>query len=518
MGSVLFSGPDVAQQDRCAMADANRLTRFGQLRQLEQDMNKATTYEQWRRLAQQHDEASGKAAWKLRDEDELYDARHIKSRYQLLKDLAAKGDNQEILFALNEGIHGNMGGMGKPALYKQAKLGTKQLIDDYVAGIKDALNIVADAPESEIPFDEKLDFFRRASHCFGRSALSLSGGSGLIYFHHGVVHALAEQELLPKVLSGASAGSWICAQLGTRTDQELKDYFVTKRYDFKSALGLGDALGLLAGKNRDITINDRDDVIDDFVGTQTFQEAYEHTGRYINISIAPSERHQTARLMNAITSPNVTIRSAAKASSSVPGLVEPVALEAKNSHGRLKPYLRDRRWVDGSFAEDLPFKRLSRLFGVNHYIVSMINPLAVPFIREDPKTAPDSVLKSANKLFFLAVKESIKTARRWASPVSMSKADAFLGIIYQLMDQEYTGDINIILSAKDIRTRNTLFNYRDDSDITGLIEAGMRATWPKLDMIRNSTSISHVIDGILTGLEDDAVANTHSRHVAHLTL
>lgn len=485
---------------------------------LDRQMEKAPNYQEWRELANRHDALSGFASWKEKEESDLYDASHIRSRYELLRDLTQQNNTHEVLFALNEGIHGNMGGMGKPALYEQAKVGTKNLITDYVESIKTALKVVANAPESEIPFDEKLDFFRRASHCFGRSALTMSGGSGLIYFHHGVVDTLIEQNLLPNVLSGASAGAWICAQLGTRTDAELKDYFVTKRYEFGESLTYKKLVTLPIGDNREIALNHRDDVIDDFVDDLTFQEAYEHTGRYINISIAPSEKHQTSRLMNAITSPNVTIRSAAKASASVPGLTKPAALEAKDSRGRLKPYLRDRRWVDGSFAEDLPFKRLSRLFGVNHFIVSMINPFVVPFLRKDPKTATDSVMRSANKIFYLALKESIKTARRLAAPVARNRADALLGSIYNVMNQDYSGDINIILKHTHVRSRNMLFTFKDEAEIENLIDAGMRATWPKVDLIRNATSISHEIDAILVNLEQDAVLHKHTQHKVHMTL
>lgn len=51
----------------------------------------------------------------------------------------------------------------------------------------------------------------------------LSGGAGLGFFHCGVVKSLNEKELLPSVVSGASAGSIIAALVGTRTHDELLD-------------------------------------------------------------------------------------------------------------------------------------------------------------------------------------------------------------------------------------------------------------------------------------------------------
>lgn len=492
--------------------------RWWRLRQLERAMSGAEDMLQWRQLAAAHDRLSGADMWKEREDSELFDARQIQNRYHRLRERCEERCSDEILFALNEGIHGNMGGMGGAALYERSMLGTKSLIENYVAMINTALRQLAAVPEAEIPFDRKLDFFRRASHCFGRSALALSGGSGLIYFHHGVVQSLLDVDLLPKVISGSSAGAWMCAQLGTRSNEELRNYFRQKRYEFNHGLSRREMMGVFSGQNRHSMENARDAVIDAFVGNQTFQEAFEHTGRYINISIAPFERHQTSRLMNAIASPNVTIRSAVRASSSLPGMVNPVGLEAKDSRGRIKPYLRHRLWVDGSLSEDLPFKRLARLFGVNHYIVSMINPLAVPFLRKDPKTTPDSVVKSMRSLYFHSLKETIKTARRWAVPGQRNRVDAMLGTAYQLMNQDYSGDINIVMKPSQIRARHMLFEYKDEGDIQGLILAGQRACWPRIDRIRIATAVAGVVDELLEELEQEAIIGNHAVHQAHMTL
>ena len=41
-----------------------------------------------------------------------------KLRLRALQEYREKGDDEGLLFALNEGIHGNMGGMGKSILYQ----------------------------------------------------------------------------------------------------------------------------------------------------------------------------------------------------------------------------------------------------------------------------------------------------------------------------------------------------------------------------------------------------------------
>ncbi len=477
-------------------------------------MRHARSYQDWAAMAQAHDHISGRELWRRQSHSDLFDSEQVQRRYELLRELCDSDDVEAILFALNEGIHGNTGGMGQPKLYKQSEFGTKYLIGQYVDVIIEALYRVYDADESQIAFEDKLDFIRRARHCYGRSALSLSGGGGLIYFHHGVVKSLLEHDLLPNVLAGSSAGAWMCAQIGTRTDEELKGYFDTARCAGLDGLDFKKAFDVL---KKDRAEAARRETVEAFCGDMTFQEAFEKTGRYINISISPAEKHQTSRLMNAITSPNVTIASAAMASSAVPGLSKPVMLEAKDSRGRLKPYLRSRRWTDGSMAQDIPTKPLSRLFGVNHLIVSMINPLAVPFV-SDPKTRRESMLQSAQSIIATGTKETINSSRRVLDFLGYSNATHALEQVQALMDQIYTGHINIMLDQKDFRWLNAAFVFKDDAEIRRLIRVGERATWPKIEMLRNASAISRELDDLGERLERRDMKERHTPSKAHMTL
>ena len=94
----------------------------------EQQMRRADTYQQWKRAALRYDRRFKLDRWKRDDRSEDYDFVEIRSRLEQLRELRAKKDNHALLFTLNEGIHGNMGGMGKPSLYRKAKFGTKKLI------------------------------------------------------------------------------------------------------------------------------------------------------------------------------------------------------------------------------------------------------------------------------------------------------------------------------------------------------------------------------------------------------
>ena len=76
--------------------------------------------------------------------------------------------------------------------------------------------------DEEIPTDAKLAFFNETRHAYGRTALLLSGGAYLGFYHIGVVKALFLEGLLPRVISGASAGSLVAAMVGTKSDAELR--------------------------------------------------------------------------------------------------------------------------------------------------------------------------------------------------------------------------------------------------------------------------------------------------------
>ena len=481
------------------------LVKKRRLNSLQQEISRSPNFETWQQLAQQHDDLSGATRWRLQEESSLYDHAEIRTRHDRLARLLADKNYPDLLFALNEGLHGNIEGMGRPVLYERAMSGTKHLIDGYNALVNESLLKIASLDERCISRRKKLDFFRRAGHCYGRSALMLSGGAGLIYFHHGVVQTLIDHNLLPNIVSGASAGAWICAQLGTRSDEELQNnYFGDLHYDFPSDRH---PLKVLMGLDQEYSPADfLEQTLAQFEDDLTFQEAYEKTGRYINISIAPAEKHQASRLMNAITSPNVYISSAVLASSSLPGVVPPAMLYAKDANGKPRPYLPSRRWVDGSFADDLPAKRLARLFGVNHYLVSLINPVAVPLVA-DTKIRPAKGLKrAAFELALQAMNELLLSAERVSGKLGTKYLNPGLLMTSALLDQKYTGDINLILEKADYRWRDILFGYANDSD-PGAVEAlkmsGVRSTWPKLAVIRNATKVARTIDQILRELEDE---------------
>jgi len=470
------------------------------LKRTEEQMDRASTYEQWSNAAREHDELSGQARWRQVDQTNQYDYAQIRLRLDKLRSLRSRHDYQGLMFTLNEGIHGNMGGMGRHSLYTRAKFGTKYLIEQYIAEVEDSLRFIAELDSKEISEQQKLDFFYRANICFGRSALMLSGGGVLGFYHLGVVKTLLDEGLLPTVISGSSAGSIVAGALGTHTDPELEKFYDPANILTEARTEAGTFLRMFFGANPQINVRDLEELIARMIPDLTFQEAYEKTGRQISISIAPAEVHQRSRLLNAITSPNVFVRSAVMASCAVPGVFPPVTLMAKNQHDEAQPYLPTRRWVDGSIADDLPAKRLQRLYSTNHFIVSMVNPIAIPFLKNDGNR--NAMVSALGGLGVGVGREVLNFYRGMVQKrgESWPRFNLLMNSVHALVDQEYSGDINIVPSFKWYNPAK-LLSHLSEKDLLDLMEGGQLSTYPVVEAIRSCTLISRTMEEILHRFE-----------------
>jgi predicted acylesterase/phospholipase RssA len=133
-----------------------------------------------------------------------------------------------------------------------------------------------------------------------------------------------------------------------------------------------------------------------FTQGMTFLEAYKKTGRMVNITCTPYKTNSVSgvppMLCNHLTTPHVTLSSAAMASACVPKLIPPVQLQEKAPDGSIRPYMgggqaedNDQESLDvllmrdGSFQSDVPVQELRSLFNANFHIVSQVNPHIIPF-------------------------------------------------------------------------------------------------------------------------------------------
>lgn len=476
------------------------------LKKLQTAINKAENYDEWRDAAIEYDLASGMSEWQHRQTSSLYDHQLIRSRLSRLQDMRRQDNDTALLYSLNEGIHGNLGGMGKLALYQKAKFGTKHLITDYIDEIVASLIHIADSNSPSINFADKLDFFRRASHCFGRSALMLSGGATQGIFHVGVVKALFEQDLLPNVISGSSAGSILAAVLGTHSDSELEELLSLDSIKLETMKFLGWKKILKGDALMDA--QHLENAVAAYVADVTFEEAFKKTKRRINISISPAHYQHESRLLNSISSPNVFVRKGVMASCAVPGIYPPVTLMAKNIDQETHPYNPTRQWIDGTITDDLPTKRLSRIYGVNHYIASQINPHVLPFISE--KGAEKPLTHAIGEFTAKSIKHIAGNfLHQGREKIKSPSLGIVLTQLHAMVAQDYGADITIYPSHR-LSNPLKLFVDPSDDEIARLIKEGERATWPKLEMIRNCTKISRALDSIL----DDFEKEEHQRLIA----
>ena len=138
--------------------------------------------------------------------------------------------------------------------------------------------------------EQILDFLKRSRMTYGRTALCLSGGASMAIHHVGVISALMEQNCLPHIISGTSAGSITAALACTRTNDELKlditpEVLVHKISFFSRSWG--ERLSGLLREGYMFDTNEWLAVIKWFAaGDMTFLEAYRRTGRVLCIALS----------------------------------------------------------------------------------------------------------------------------------------------------------------------------------------------------------------------------------------
>lgn len=227
-----------------------------------------------------------------------------------------------------------------------------------------------------------------------------------------MVRALIDEGLYKyiRAVSGASGGSIIAGMVAIHTEKELMDRVLVKQVstDFKRN-------GEMKRRNivwfppildqakhflkHGILIDNKEfqKTCEFYYGSYTFQEAFERTHKHVCISVAASTLGSQGVggprriLLNHISTPNVLIRSAVAASCALPGIMHPNYLQCKDERGQVVPFEMDGvQYVDGSLQADLPFRRISALFAVSHFIVSQVNFHVVPFLRKTHSPAESS--------------------------------------------------------------------------------------------------------------------------------
>ncbi|KAI0460362.1 ADP-ribosylation factor family-domain-containing protein [Xylaria acuta] len=489
----------------------------GKRERLRRSMRATSNYRDWVRAAKELDAYLGNEQWKEENEYAYYDSQTVRRVYEQIRKhrkMAEKeGEEQasgsgskravENLKTLTEAcVKNNFVGVENPRLYSQTYYGTKNLVQHFIDEVEKGTRFLMNS--QQLPLDEKRALFKRMHANYGRTALCLSGGASFAYYHFGVVKALLEADLLPDVITGTSGGALVAALVATRTNEELKQLLVPALAHNINACSEPITTWFL----RWWKTGARFDSVDWARqaswwsrGSMTFREAYERTGRILNVSCVPADPHSPTILCNYLTSPDCVIWSAVLASAAVPGILNPVVLMMKTLDGSLVPYSFGHKWKDGSLRTDIPIKALNLHFNVNFTIVSQVNPHISLFFFSSRGTVGSPVTHRRGRGWrggFLgsAAEQFIKLdLNKWLKVLKhLELLPRPLGQDWsQLWLQQFSGTITIWpqVQLSDIWK---ILADPDPDRLARMLHEGQQSAFPKLKFIANRLKIEHLIE------------------------
>ncbi|KAJ1910169.1 Lipase 5 [Tieghemiomyces parasiticus] len=478
-------------------------------RRAHHSMKLAKTYADWASAAQQLDVLEGNEAWKARTVSDDYGYRLLQSHIEQLRTARYADDVQQCMFLVRTLVSRNVGHMGKPKLYAYTHIGTKHLIDEYLDEVVQSLEFILGSVQ--VPLAVKYGYFSQVRQAFGRTAVLLSGGATFGLCHAGVLKCLHETHLLPRVISGSSAGSIMAAMLCTRTDDQVEDLLQLRSLNLElidpAEVGRPwDCLGRLLKNgalysNRALIRSLRDNI-----GELTFLEAYNRTRRILNITVTTSTTYETQHLLNYLTAPNVLIWSAAAASCAAPLIFAPGPILAKDKAGDYVPWgPADTEWIDGSVQNDLPMQRLAELFNVNHFVVSQVNPYVMPVLALSNTAAATFTSRWRRLLRTLVRLTSQEVLYRLRQLRQLAVLPRILFRVEAMLAQKYSGDVTIMpnISLADyasVLVNPTIASFRRYQQL------GERATWPCVTVLRNHCQVELLLDRIIYRLRSERIA------------
>ncbi|PRT56983.1 Lipase 3 [Wickerhamiella sorbophila] len=482
-------------------------------------LSEAKTFEEWQGIAGNLDVLSGNDLWRQNPMSKVYDYKLIASRFRHLIASRKSGNYEQVAELVRSGSLRNLASICEIDLYNCAYAGTKYLIEDYITEVIHCLQDLADASferSSSWDHQRRLDYFHDTKRSYGTTSLVLHGGSLFGLCHLGTVKALLSAGLLPNVITGATVGAIVAAFVCSVPAEELLD----------TIKNLTDELPAIPsdyGKSRfgsvvEAVIRSRyppevllfEQCVYDKLGDMTFEDAFRISGRALNIvvmstdqSIHPDKGPQ--RLLNYLTTPKVIIRTAVRASigTNILRRTENVQIMAKDYNGDTIPFLyRKLHYMPANSAthtspRDSPYNRLSELFNVNNYIVSVTRPYFAPVLLSDFKHRGESRwLHPAIRLGRTIVQYRVaQMAELGLFPQSMRSL---------FLDENIPGgfQVNVVPEQGSI-----LQNYAmlvDSQNLKGKVEhwirIGEQSVWPMIAVIWSRTAIEHTLDSIYTSL------------------
>ena len=501
----------------------------GRKQNIRRQLQSANSYDEWVTSAKQLDTFLGNDSWKTQSEYAYYDYKTVRRVTQQLAELKVKVEAEarggtngiggltsigELKVLLENCIKNNFVGVENPRLYSETYIGTKELVQEFIDNVHYGIEAVLDS--DKITQDDKTAFFKHLELNYGHTALCLSGGATFAYYHFGVIKALIDSDDLPQIITGTSGGALVAALVATRTDDELKELLVPAlAYRINAC-----ADNFLVWAKRWWRTGARFDSLEwarqcawFCHGSMTFREAYERTGRILNVSCVPSDPHSPTILTNYLTSPDCVIWSAVLASAAVPGILNPVVLMRKTRDGTLTPYSFGHKWKDGSLRTDIPLKALNLHFNVNFSIVSQVNPHINLFFFA-PRGSPGrpvthrkgrgwrggflgSSLETSIKLDLQKYLKILRHLELLPRPLGQDWSEIWL--------QRFSGTITIWPKS----VLSDFWNILSDPSparLARMLRTGERSCWPRIRFISNRLKIERTILEGLQGNQDQRVS------------
>jgi len=472
------------------------------------------------------DRTDDEARW--RSETKLYDRRLLEDKVAHLRSVRSTSNATvtERIFAVRADLLRNLGNVASAALHEHFPV-VPGPIREYIDEVREHLEDITNS--TELPLTEKSAFLKETRHAFGRTALVLSGGGALGTFHLGVIKALLEHRLLPRVLAGSSVGAVVCAITATRTDSELSallENLSSFDLSFFSQAALpvpaasSAAKKLLLGTSSMQANEDPEQLVKrlrHLLGDVTFVEAYTHTSRVLNLSVSAAGGHEPPRLLNYLTAPHVVVWSAVACSSAFPGLPQPRELLARSVTGELVRFADSNAaglnkmingklnkkfnggdsvgatttatptntgWRDGSLEDDLPMRGLSEMFGVNHFIVSQTTPHIIPFLNLKKSLGVAGQLGEAEIKH--RCRQALEILPRWKWPARWLRA----------FSQPWEGDVTIALPNAAAQLAKGIIGP-SRSALLQAFRQGELSTWAKMSAIQCNCGIEATLDACI---------------------
>lgn len=489
----------------------------GERKQLREKLRKSKTYNEWVKNAKALDRYLGFDKWKREDKFYYYDWKTLRMIVRELPRLRNDGKDEELLIALQNCLKSNFAGTENPVMYSQSYFGSKDIIEKYIDEVVKSLDYFSSS--ESVSLAEKRLFYRIVTKNFGKTALCLSGGACFAYNHFGIIKALIDNDCLPKVISGTSGGGLVAALAATRTNEELKQLINPQLADKITACEESISVWFPRWRKTGARFSSVDWARKCSwftLGGLTFQEAFQRTGKYLNVSTVPADPHSPVILCNNITSPNCVIWSSLLASSAVPGILNPVVLMMKNRDNSISPFSFGSKWRDGSLRTDIPVDSLNMYYNTKFSIVSQVNPhISLFFFAPKgsvgrPVSRRHGVSGLRGGFLGTALENLIKLEiRKWLK--LMKELDLLPHIMNQdwsnVWLQRFSGTITLWPKVK-LRDLYYILSDPTRDRLSDMIQSGENSAFPKILFIKNRLKIERAIENGRKKLRQQLAANS----------